>query len=208
MQESIAEGMDEIEFVEYCLVKAGGSNGKFQKFKISMTIWAGFAAFSLFIYAFSFFTLQPVLLCNGQVCSREDYCTGPSENNTIDRSSKETIDNWTSSMPNVLCSSNYTSLTAYYGTSMIAGYFLGSIFITPHADTIGRKKMNIIVTLIQCFAVTAISIIQLWSNSNIDYPGFVNYYLIVGFCFIMGLSSVPRYNVTMIYGLEFTTSAH
>ena len=51
-------------------------------------------------------------------------------------------------MPGVLCADNYTHLTAYFGTAMIVGYFLGSIFITPFADTIGRKKMNIYTTLI------------------------------------------------------------
>lgn len=112
----------------------------------------------LFVYAFSFITLEPVLECaatdsNGDVswtiCSHDEAC-GTSDKNgyRIDREANDTITNFVTQIePYMFCEDNYSFKSSMFGTSMMFSFLLGSIFITPLGDVYGRKTMNLAVTV-------------------------------------------------------------
>ena len=46
------------------------------------------------------------------------------------------------------CDENYDLKKSLVGVLEIVGFFIGSFVLTPLADTIGRKKITFILTLI------------------------------------------------------------
>ena len=77
------------------------------------------------------------------------------------------------------------------------GFFFGSVFLTPLADVIGRKKTNIILTLVMVLPVVIITILQTINKAN--------YIVFIILIFISGLAGAPRFNLSCLYPCEFTT---
>ena len=100
-------------------------------------------------------------------------------------------------MLDMVCVSNYNFKVSLFGTVMLAGFMVGSIFLTPWADVIGRKKANLMVSIIQTCAILVLTIVM--------QSGFTNYYLYLTIIFVVGLASASRYNIAVLYALEFTT---
>ena len=100
-------------------------------------------------------------------------------------------------MLDMVCVSNYNFKVSLFGTVMLAGFMVGSIFLTPWADVIGRKKANLMVSIIQTCAILVLTIVM--------QSEFTNYYLYLTIIFVVGLASASRYNIAVLYALEFTT---
>jgi len=46
----------------------------------------------------------------------------------------------------MVCDPDYNIKVSLFGSVMLGGFMVGSIFLTPWADVIGRKKANQLVT--------------------------------------------------------------
>ena len=95
------------------------------------------------------------------------------------------------------CDPKRDSKVAYLGVSEVLGFFFGSVFLTPLTDVIGRKKTNIILTLVMVLPVIVITIMQTINKAN--------YIAFVVLIFISGLAGAPRFNMGCLYPCEFTT---
>ena len=84
-----------------------------------------------------------------------------------------------------------------FGVIEIIGFFLGSILLTPFADIIGRKKATLMLTLIQAIPVLVIAIVQ--QSSALTYGTALT------FVFISGFATASKYNLAVLYAVEFTT---
>jgi len=65
----------DIAIVEGWIERAGGGNGHFQKVTANWLSVSGFVLPSLFVYAFGFYTLCPVLRCYNNKTGLYDVCT-------------------------------------------------------------------------------------------------------------------------------------
>jgi hypothetical protein len=143
---------NDITFVEGCIDKAGGGNGLFQKITANWLSVSGFVLPSLFVYAFGFYTLCPVLQCYDpatglyDVCTQEAACM-PGQLYQIDYSDPQTIINFVTIL-DMVCEPDYSFKVSLFGSIMLCGFMVGSIFLTPWADVIGRKKANQLVSCI------------------------------------------------------------
>jgi len=199
--------MDDTTFVERCIVKAGGSNSKFVKCHGVLLTATAYVAPSLFVYAFSFFTLLPALKCptaggppgSMSACTQKDYCA---KNGIIDWEDSDSIVNFvTEIQPSIICDSSYHIKTSMFGTVMLAGFLIGSIFLTPLGDVHGRKKMNWILNLIQGIGIWGVTVVM-------AIPAITNYWALLFFTFVLGLGTAAHYNMAVIYTSEFTTWEH
>jgi len=114
---------------------------------------------SLFVYAFPFFTSTPEMLCREEgsgewtPCAREIACglgygkDGGEDYAKIDWENIETIDNWVV-RTNLVCQTHFKVRVGLFGTSMMTGFLLGSIILTPQFDVFGRKKINLLLCAI------------------------------------------------------------
>lgn len=93
------------------------------------------------------------------------------------------------------CDDNYDLRVSFFGTALMIGYFLGSIFITPMGDTYGRMKMHTFLAITQTIFVALTIIFTVYTTSYIS---------VVVLNFLLGLVTAPRYNMCIMYGLEFT----
>jgi MFS family permease len=100
----------------------------------------------------------------------------------------------------MICNPDYSLKVSLFGSVMLGGFMVGSIFLTPWADIIGRKKANQMVSCIQTFAILILTILM--------QVGFANYWLYISIIFVIGLATASRYNISVLYALEFTTEAH
>eukprot|EP00351_Strombidinopsis_sp_SopsisLIS2011_P000016 CAMPEP_0116883696 /NCGR_PEP_ID=MMETSP0463-20121206/16301_1 /TAXON_ID=181622 /ORGANISM="Strombidinopsis sp, Strain SopsisLIS2011" /LENGTH=121 /DNA_ID=CAMNT_0004538885 /DNA_START=20 /DNA_END=385 /DNA_ORIENTATION=- len=119
---------------------------------ITFILISSFGLPDLFIYAYSFFTVAPSLECsydNGQTyspCSTSTACNTPGVMFQPDYSDPQTIKNWIIYLE-MYCDDDYDLRVSFFGTALMIGYFLGSIFITPLGDTYGRYKMHMILAI-------------------------------------------------------------
>lgn len=78
---------------------------------------------------------------------------------------------------------------------MLAGLFIGSLFLVRLGDIYGRKKVLAISTLFSSVALAGLLIVN-------------NMTLLYVFIFLFGLSGAPRYAIGYVYALELTTTNH
>lgn len=163
----------------------------------------------MFVYAFSFLTLTPVLECakvdgdgntTWEICSRDMACA--SKNYRIDQDAADTISNFVTEIePSMICDDNFSFKSSMFGTTMMFSFLLGSVFITPLGDVYGRKKMNFAVTVMQTIGLNGITLC-------LAVDGWANYYVLLALIFLTGLGTATHYNICMIYAAEFTTQKY
>lgn len=155
-----------------------------------------FGSQSLFIYGFSFFELIPKLTCfdsdgNSFECSKESACDASSPFQ-IDYQHPDTIINWITRL-DIVCASPYE--ISLLGTTLFAGLFIGSVFVSRLGDIIGRKIVLTATVLIS--SLTLISIILT-----------TNLFLLYVSIFVFGVTASPRYSIAYIYFSEIVSSQY
>jgi MFS family permease len=81
------------------------------------------------------------------------------------------------------------------GASLLAGLFIGSIFVVRLGDIYGRKKV-----LIPSILVSLVSLLLITYVNNLTS--------LVIFTFIFGIVAAPRYALAFVYANELTTQKH
>jgi MFS family permease len=82
-----------------------------------------------------------------------------------------------------------------FGALMLAGLFVGSIFLVRLGDIFGRKKMLFVVVTFSSLTLLLMLMIN-------------NLAVLLICIFIFGMTASPRYALSFVYALELTTSDH
>ena len=120
-----------------------------------------------------------------KVCSKE-FKSLKEAKYVINFKSQRSIHNWVEQY-NLECASNWD--ISLIGSSFFVGCFFGSLFLSRLADIYGRKPLFILGLLLYLIVVIGVLIST-------------NYYVLLVFMGLGGVSEVARYYVAYVYAIE------
>lgn len=183
------------EFVERVIIEISttkegstSTNSRFHKIFVSLLAF-NFGIPALFMYGFGFFELMPALKCMGnQKCNVKEVCSSAMEY-TIDYSNEFTLKNWIT-IYNLVCISKAD--LALFGSLILLGFFLGSIFFVRLGDRLGRKPLILSSTIISTLSLLLLQV----ASPTVT--------LLNVWIFLFGLTIAPRCLLSYVLAAELT----